>query len=32
MAKEVHKTEDGIRTLYGTWADMALEQFDDPRA
>ena len=30
-AKEGHQTEDGIRTLYSTWADMAVEQLDDPR-
>jgi hypothetical protein len=32
MAKEVHQTEDGIRTLYSTWADMAVEQLKDPRS
>lgn len=31
MGKEVHQSEAGIRTLYADWADMAVEQFDDPR-
>ena len=31
MAKETHQTDAGIRTLYSTWADMAVEQLDDPR-
>ncbi len=30
MAKEVNQTDAGIRTLYSTWADMAVEQLDDP--
>lgn len=32
MAREVNQAEAGIRALYSTWADMAVEQFDDPRA
>jgi hypothetical protein len=31
MAKEAHQTEAGIRTLYSTWADMAIKQLNDPR-
>jgi hypothetical protein len=31
MAREVDQTEAGIRTLYATWADLAVEQFADPR-
>lgn len=32
MGKEIHQSEAGIRTLYADWADMAVEQFQDPRA
>jgi hypothetical protein len=32
MGQSVHQTEDGIRTLYSTWADMAVEQLKDPRS
>ena len=31
MGKSVNQTEAGIRTLYATWADMAVEQLEDPR-
>ena len=31
MGKSIHQTEAGIRTLYAAWADMAVEQFNDPR-
>lgn len=31
MGKEVRQSEAGIRTLYATWADMAAEQFQEPR-
>ena len=31
MARDVHQTEGGIRALYSSWADMAVEQFDHPR-
>ena len=31
MGKSVNQTEEGIRTLYATWADMAVEQLEDPR-
>ena len=31
MAREVHQTEAGIRALYSLWADLAVEQLDDPR-
>lgn len=32
MGNQVHRSESGIRTLYSTWADIAVEQFEDPRA
>jgi hypothetical protein len=31
MAREVKQTEAGIRALYAAWADMAVEEFADPR-
>jgi hypothetical protein len=27
MAKDVKQSEDGIRSLYSAWADMAVDQF-----
>jgi hypothetical protein len=30
--KDVDQTEARIRALYANWADMAVEQFEDPRA
>ena len=32
LGKEVNQSEAGIRTLYATWADIAVEQFEDWRA
>jgi hypothetical protein len=31
MGREVNQTEAGIRTLYDAFADMAVEQFNDPK-
>jgi hypothetical protein len=31
MAKEANISESKIRTLYATWADMAVEEFEDTR-
>ena len=31
MGKSAHTTEAAVRTLYATWADMAVEQLNDPR-
>ena len=31
MGKSTHTTEAAIRTLYANWADMAVEQLNDPR-
>lgn len=32
MASGVHQTEEGVRALYASFADMAVEQMSDPRA
>jgi len=32
MGKSVHQTEAGVRALYATWAELAVEEFNDPRA
>ena len=32
FAREVHQSEAGIRALYSTWADMAVEEFGDRRS
>lgn len=31
MASDVNQSETGIRTLYATWADLAVERFQDQR-
>jgi len=32
LVKDLKHTESRIRTQYADWADMAVEQLDDPRA
>lgn len=31
MARQAHQSEAGIRALYETWADLAVEEFSDPQ-
>ncbi len=31
MGRKAEQTEDGIRWLYHSWADMAVEEFRSPR-
>lgn len=32
LARQVDQSDAGIRALYSAWADMAVEEFRDPRA